>query len=347
MGLMKELKIPIRTLRLKKSRLIGMVILIGAMFLSAEWAYSRGHRLEYLSNLFSSPTPTPLISLAQAKPLLSTTGIVEEINAERSRNGLSALSENPVLNLTAQDQLDDMFTRQYWDTKSPDGKQPWEKLKKNKYTYEYSALLTARGYTSSNGFVGALMGSQSKEILSRTYEDIGVAYRSGKLTGEDSTVAVVFLANKQKNTTSIATTQTNSVPTVDCTGPDGKHLRITQTDCESFNAAWNNNKKQVQSQTVSQVNIAFENAKNNVKYFQAKQCLSEAKRKSDSCSNDCNGPWNYGRNACAYALQNLDWDTSRYGECLNENTNIYSACLDSCTSTFTSEQDACIQAQKE
>lgn len=33
---------------------------------------------------------------------------------------------------------------------------------------------------------------------------------------------------------------TSSEQTIDCTGPDGKHLQITQKQCDEFNAAWNN-----------------------------------------------------------------------------------------------------------
>ena len=30
----------------------------------------------------------------------------------------------------------------------------------------------------------------------------------------------------------------NSDPLIDCIGPDGKHLEVTQQECDSFNAAW-------------------------------------------------------------------------------------------------------------
>ena len=99
-------------------------------------------------------------------------------------------------------------------------------------------MLLGRGYTYSNEFIRAWMNSASKEdILSRNYKDIGVAVRAGKLTGEDTTVIVAFLANRQ----SVNGTVTKST-SVDCVGPDGKHFQTTQKSCDEFNAKWGNTK---------------------------------------------------------------------------------------------------------
>lgn len=37
--------------------------------------------------------------------------------------------------------------------------------------------------------------------------------------------------------------QTTNTPLIDCTGPDGKHLQLSQTGCETFNNAWTNPSK--------------------------------------------------------------------------------------------------------
>lgn len=42
-----------------------------------------------------------------------------------------------------------------------------------------------------------------------------------------------------------------SNPKVDCTGPDGKHLQITQQECDNFNNAWANHKPGQENSGVS------------------------------------------------------------------------------------------------
>lgn len=44
-------------------------------------------------------------------------------------------------------------------------------------------------------------------------------------------------------------TQSVGENTIDCVGPDGKHLRVTQKDCDSFNNAWKPTQAQVQQNT--------------------------------------------------------------------------------------------------
>lgn len=55
------------------------------------------------------------------------------------------------------------------------------------------------------------------------------------------------LQNTQKSAVAGATTQRPApqppANKIDCTGPDGKHLQITQKECDSFNAAWTNHKQ--------------------------------------------------------------------------------------------------------
>jgi hypothetical protein len=70
-------------------------------------------------------------------------------------------------------------------------------------------------------------------------------------------------------------------------------------------------------------------------------CVTNAKTTVDSCSNACNGPFDYGRSACQAALNGLGWSLDRYQECLNENHAEWSQCSDKCTQDYVNTSKQC------
>jgi len=60
---------------------------------------------------------------------------------------------------------------------------------------------------------------------------------SAELTASDSATPVAT-PSPTPSPSKTASSSVASVPMVDCVGPDGKHVQMTQTDCTSFNKAW-------------------------------------------------------------------------------------------------------------
>jgi len=60
----------------------------------------------------------------------------------------------------------------------------------------------------------------------------------------------------------------NQTPLIDCIGPDGKHLQITQEQCDSFNAAWGKGTTQTYPTYVPQNTQSNSGSNNNTSIYQ-------------------------------------------------------------------------------
>lgn len=158
---------------------------------------------------------------------------------------------------------------------------------------------------------------------------------------------------------------------IDCTGPDGKHLQITQKECDDFNAAWGNKPKPVVQQTQqsgTQVRTATNNVycwNNTYKYSyyttsgdQCNQdntksainniCYMTQNSKKDTCWNQCKAQLDKDNGLCAWAYtgQNagVAQDSGKYGECLNGpggTAENYDKCLSACGDQYAKDLQSC------
>lgn len=122
----------------------------------------------------------------------SSREIVALSNAEREKNGLIALSENPLLQQAAEAKAADMLASDYWAHYSPSGKSPWGFITGAGYKYVYAGENLARDFDDANEVVGAWMNSTSHRanLLDRNFREIGVAVVDGELGGREGILVV-------------------------------------------------------------------------------------------------------------------------------------------------------------
>jgi len=232
---MKKLK---NLLNKKTTKTVGIVLAFFVLFASIIYAHPGILHFDFSQKLgVNSQTPTPTIDWSG----YNESDIINQINQERSSNKLAEVTTNEKLTKAADDKLDDLIEKNYWENNSPEGTTPWVILESNGYNYEEATMLLARGYNSAKEVVDGWLDSTSKDyLLDKKYSNAGVAIKTGTIQGNSSKLVVLYLASpKVTYTNNTKTTSKN----IDCVGPDGKHFQTTQKECEDFNNAWGSTKK--------------------------------------------------------------------------------------------------------
>ncbi|MEK7447530.1 MAG: CAP domain-containing protein, partial [Patescibacteria group bacterium] len=118
--------------------------------------------------------------------------IFVKINEQRKGQTGTVFLENPLLSQAAQEKLQDMFTKNYWDHTSPTGEKAWVFIDKTGYSYTVAGENLARGFVSADGMVDAWMDSPThkKNILDKNFRETGIAVGNGIINGKSATVAV-------------------------------------------------------------------------------------------------------------------------------------------------------------
>lgn len=116
----------------------------------------------------------------------SEVAVVDAINKERSKHGLSKLQLNEKLNVATKLKLRDMQNKHYWSHYAPSGTSPFHWIDEAKYTYQYAGENLARGFTTVDSAVKAWMASPShrKNILNPSYRDTGITVVRADFGGE-------------------------------------------------------------------------------------------------------------------------------------------------------------------
>src|SRR5260221_5212679 len=119
-------------------------------------------------------------------------------NVERAKNGLPAVTDNPVLDAAALAKGHDMLAKGYWAHVAPDGTQPWAFFISAGYSYRYAGENLARDFSDANSAVNAWMASPThrENMLSPNYKEIGIGVVEGNLAGADTTIIVQFFGTK-------------------------------------------------------------------------------------------------------------------------------------------------------
>jgi hypothetical protein len=158
--------------------------------------------------------------------------IVNLTNTERKAANLNELKLNQKLSEAALAKAMDMFAKDYWAHNAPDGTEPWYFIQKSGYNYLNAGENLARDFNSAETIVAAWMNSPTHKanILSKKYQDIGIAVVDGRLKGVETTLVVQMFGNPQTVTPKISSTQTNTlIKTVEAEEPITSTYAITPT----------------------------------------------------------------------------------------------------------------------
>ncbi len=128
-----------------------------------------------------------------ARPVIHAGSVLAYTNAERYKRGIPMLSTNKILSEIAHAKMLDLVNRQYFAHVSPSGEDVSDLAKKN--GYEYVAIgenLALGDFTSSKDVVNAWMNSPGhrKNILSKTYSEIGIAAGKSEYKGRKTWIIV-------------------------------------------------------------------------------------------------------------------------------------------------------------
>ncbi len=128
---------------------------------------------------------------------LTVQGVIRETNRRRVEAGLPLLSENVLLDLSAQRKVDDMFKRQYFEHDAPTGESAGDLVVDAGYEFiTVGENLALGNYQNDMILVQAWMDSPGhrENILKNSYTEIGVAVARGMFEGKETWLAVQHFA---------------------------------------------------------------------------------------------------------------------------------------------------------
>lgn len=128
---------------------------------------------------------------------ISVEAVTNWTNRYRIENNLQALQFNTKLAQAAKQKAEDMFEYNYWAHISPTGKEPWDFIVSEGYTYIYAGENLAKDFESSDEVVEAWMASQThrENVLNSKYTQVGIAAVNGVLNGYETTLVVQMFGN--------------------------------------------------------------------------------------------------------------------------------------------------------
>ncbi|UUZ85104.1 CAP domain-containing protein [Paenibacillus sp. P26] len=112
--------------------------------------------------------------------------VLNLVNQERSKAGLSALTMNAKLSNVAMMKAKDMFNNHYFDHQSPTYGSPFDMMNANGISFSYAGENIAQGQTSPAEVMNQWMNSPGHRanILNQSYTQIGIAYYNGEWVQE-------------------------------------------------------------------------------------------------------------------------------------------------------------------
>jgi uncharacterized protein YkwD len=125
--------------------------------------------------------------------------VVAAMNRERAAHGLGPLRLESRLSLAAEDRVDDMIRKRYFDHVSPDGVQPFTWVRKRGYRYSMVGENLALGYRSGQSVVTGWMNSPGhrENILQRGFDEVGIAVvEASPMRGYRAPLVVALYASR-------------------------------------------------------------------------------------------------------------------------------------------------------
>jgi hypothetical protein len=122
--------------------------------------------------------------------------LISLTNQQRAVNKASTLSENTLLNQSAQAKAEDMAARGYFAHVGPDGKNPWAWIDAMGYDYQYAGENLAVRFVDSKDVVAGWMASPTHRanMVKSVYTEIGVGIAQGVYKGQPATFVVQHFA---------------------------------------------------------------------------------------------------------------------------------------------------------
>ena len=104
--------------------------------------------------------------------------VLELVNIERNKNGLSNLTLSENLSNVARMHSRDMYDRSFFNHTNPDGLSPFDRMKNYGISYKAAAENIAVGQSTPEQVVSSWMNSDGhrKNILNPSYNKIGIGY---------------------------------------------------------------------------------------------------------------------------------------------------------------------------
>ena len=163
--------------------------------------------------------PIALPSSSLYSSAITAQNIADLTNQTRVNLGIEKLTASAKLAKAATEKAQDMLAKQYFAHTSPEGRTPWDWLKKVGYDYLYSGENLAVHYTTAEDVQGGWLASPSHRanIVNSRYTEIGVGVAIGQFEGAEATVVVQFFGNPIA-TKALATTVTAPKPTGNVAG---------------------------------------------------------------------------------------------------------------------------------
>jgi len=124
---------------------------------------------------------------------LTSAEVLRLTNVARAENGIHELRESFLLNAIAAERAKDMFEKQYFDHVSPTGEKASDIAHRVGYNYERLGENLEGGFFLTNQkIVDGWMYSPGhrKNLLSRHFQEIGVAVVKGRMEGNETWIAV-------------------------------------------------------------------------------------------------------------------------------------------------------------
>lgn len=105
----------------------------------------------------------------------TASALLQDTNAERSKNHENPLALNQQLAQAAQAKANDMVQQNYWAHNSPDGKTPWSFITTAGYHYQLAGENLAYGFANASDTMAGWMNSPTHKanILNSNYKDVG------------------------------------------------------------------------------------------------------------------------------------------------------------------------------
>ena len=126
--------------------------------------------------------------------------VYEQINQQRTENGLPGLKLNDKLSEAARRKASDMFASNYWAHINPtNGREPWYFFDSAGYDYRYAGENLARDFSTTVPLIKAWMNSPThrENIVSTRYQETGIAVVNGVLNGVETTLVVQLFGTKK------------------------------------------------------------------------------------------------------------------------------------------------------
>ncbi len=131
-----------------------------------------------------------------SEPAITPAALLQNVNAERAKDGDKALAYNTKLAEAALQKGRNMFAAQYWAHNSPTGVTPWKWIQDQDYAYAYAGENLAKNFSSAQSTVDAWMASPThrENMLHGYYREAGFAVVDGQLDGRPTTIVVALFA---------------------------------------------------------------------------------------------------------------------------------------------------------